>query len=67
MKILYYPPTPEVELSGDASELRQLARMMVAGAGRCEAEDTAGDVPGEVALTAVCVEFRAGQCCEHQR
>jgi len=58
MKILFHPPTAEVELSGDASELRRLAELLVAGAGRCEAEDSGGHILGQVALTAFCVHTR---------
>jgi hypothetical protein len=53
MKILFYPPTREVDLNGNASELGRLAVLVAAGAGAHEAEDVSGDIAGEVALTTV--------------
>jgi hypothetical protein len=59
MRALYHQPTGEIDLSGDTFELRRLAELVAAGAGVHEAEGGDGDIPGELALTAVCVRVVA--------
>jgi hypothetical protein len=55
MKVLFHPPTGEVDLSGNADELHRLAALVTAGTGAHAAEDVGGYIAGELALTAVCV------------
>jgi hypothetical protein len=59
MRVWFHQPTGEIDLSGDASELRGLAELVAAGAGVHDAEGGDGDVADELALTAVRVRVVA--------
>ncbi|RLP97087.1 hypothetical protein EAD96_30310 [Micromonospora sp. BL1] len=59
MKILFYPPSGEVDISGTAGEYHALAALIVAGSGGHAAEPDATDDFGGTALSGLQVSTSA--------
>lgn len=53
MKILFFPPTTEIDLSGDQTDLTTLAALVASGNGSLSSGARPDDPPGEIALTHV--------------
>lgn len=51
MRILYFPPTGEIDLSADRGELLNLATLVATGSGTMTSDAASADVRGQIALT----------------
>ncbi|MBC6468819.1 Imm32 family immunity protein [Actinomadura alba] len=61
MRILFFPPTGEVDLLADHTELTGLAFLVASGTGTTISEDAPGDIQGQVALHHVRVRVANGE------
>ena len=56
MRILFFPPTKEIDLSGDQADLTTLAALVASGSGTLSSDPGTDDPSGQIALTHVRVQ-----------
>jgi hypothetical protein len=61
MKILFYPPTGEIDLSADQAGISRLADLVASGTGMMVADDALGGFPDQVSLTQVRIRVTDGR------
>jgi hypothetical protein len=61
MKILFHPPTGEIDLTADQAGISRLADLVASGTGTMVADDALGGFPDQLSLTQVHIRITDGR------